>query len=370
LGSITQISDNSGNLAAEYSYDAWGRQRNPANWQVYAQGSQLAMPHGERGYTGHEQLNQFGLINLNARLYDPLLARFLAPDPYVSSDQSNDFNRYIYCRNNPMMYTDPSGKTWNSFWSGVGNFIKKIFPGGLQVGYGAGIDGSSSGFFYNGSNGNSGIYGNYNLSTSTFTMGSTYNGYQTGFYEYGQHGDPITYQMNTATQAYMQENAENNGFQNSWSETINNTANILGPTDFSFNESLKTFSNASNAAKGGGAGLSILATGLTGYQVYDQFHTGGLMNVNPVDATSVLAGITAMWSKVMIRFGLGGELTSSFAEAIDFITYPILIYQSWYNVYKPMNDLRFAPSYYDTDGQPFYGDQFTNDQFTSTGEHY
>jgi len=73
--------DNSGNLAAEYSYDAWGRMRNPANWQVYAQGSQPAMLHGERGYTGHEQLNGFGLINMNARLYDPLLARSLAPEP-------------------------------------------------------------------------------------------------------------------------------------------------------------------------------------------------------------------------------------------------------------------------------------------------
>ncbi len=74
------FSYNSANLAAEYSYDAWGRMRNPVNWQVCAQGSQPAMNYGGRGYTGHEQLNQFGLINMNARLYDPLLARFLAPD--------------------------------------------------------------------------------------------------------------------------------------------------------------------------------------------------------------------------------------------------------------------------------------------------
>jgi hypothetical protein len=30
-GQHSQITDNSGNLAAEYSYDAWGRMRNPAN---------------------------------------------------------------------------------------------------------------------------------------------------------------------------------------------------------------------------------------------------------------------------------------------------------------------------------------------------
>jgi len=90
--------------------------RNPANWQVYAQGSQPAMLHGERGYTGHEQLNGFGLINMNARLYDPLLARSLAPDPFVGSGLTNDFNRYIYARNNPMMYTDPTGKSFSSWW--------------------------------------------------------------------------------------------------------------------------------------------------------------------------------------------------------------------------------------------------------------
>jgi RHS repeat-associated protein len=37
----------------------------------------------DRGYTGHEHLDEFGLINCNARLYDPVLGRFLSPDPYV-----------------------------------------------------------------------------------------------------------------------------------------------------------------------------------------------------------------------------------------------------------------------------------------------
>jgi len=120
LGSITQISNNNGNLVAEYNYDAWGRLRNPSNWQVYSQSTQPTMLYGGRGYTGHEQLNQFGLINMNARLYDPLLGRFLAPDPFVGSGLTNDFNRYIYGRNNPMMYTDPDGKfAWLAFLAGT-----------------------------------------------------------------------------------------------------------------------------------------------------------------------------------------------------------------------------------------------------------
>ena len=60
------------------------------------------------GTPGHEHLNQFGIINMNARLYDPLLVRFLAPDPYVGSGMANDFNRYIYCKNNPLMFTRTS----------------------------------------------------------------------------------------------------------------------------------------------------------------------------------------------------------------------------------------------------------------------
>ena len=184
LGSITQITDNSANLAAEYSYDAWGRMRNPVNWQVYAQGSQPAMLFGARGYTGHEQLNGFGLINMNARLYDPVLARFLAPDPYVGSGMSNDFNRYVYCRDNPMMYSDPTGE-----------FKIPYF----EIGWGFGLPGSNGGGgFYRGSFGpNSGFSGNYNPNTSTFTAGSTYYGYQTSQVMYNPNNQ--NYQMNASS---------------------------------------------------------------------------------------------------------------------------------------------------------------------------
>jgi RHS repeat-associated protein len=64
-----------------------------------------------RSYTGHEHLPEFGLINMNARLYDPLTGRFLSPDPYVPDvTNSQDYNRYVYARNNPLMYTDPNGE--------------------------------------------------------------------------------------------------------------------------------------------------------------------------------------------------------------------------------------------------------------------
>ncbi len=92
----------------EYSFDAWGRRRNPIDWS-YNLASQPDLFAG-RGFTGHEDLPWFILVNMNGRLYDPLIARFLSPDNYVQApDFSQAFNRYSYCLNNPLVYTDPSG---------------------------------------------------------------------------------------------------------------------------------------------------------------------------------------------------------------------------------------------------------------------
>ena len=112
LGNITHITDNSGKLLAEYSYDAWGRMRNPVNQNVYLPGSEPDLLLG-RGYTGHEHLSVFGLINMNARLYDPVLGRFLSPDPFVQlPDNLRSLNRYGYGMCNPLCYVDENGEFW------------------------------------------------------------------------------------------------------------------------------------------------------------------------------------------------------------------------------------------------------------------
>ena len=110
LGSIVAITNSSTTPVETRSYDAWGRLRNPANLQPYAHNEQPALLL-RRGYTGHEHLTEFGLINMNARLYDPVIGRFLSPDPYVANPFfSQDYNRYAYARNNPLLYIDPTGK--------------------------------------------------------------------------------------------------------------------------------------------------------------------------------------------------------------------------------------------------------------------
>lgn len=112
LGSITHIIAPDDSLVQELSYDAWGRLRDPATLQVFDSGNEPELFLG-RGYTGHEHLTQFGLINMNARLYDAALGRFLSPDPYVQMpDFSQNFNRYSYCMNNPLKYVDKDGKSF------------------------------------------------------------------------------------------------------------------------------------------------------------------------------------------------------------------------------------------------------------------
>jgi RHS repeat-associated protein len=64
----------------------------------------------KRGYTDHEHLDRMGLIHMNGRIYDPVMGRFLSPDPLVQAPHfSQSYNRYTYTFNNPLIFTDPTG---------------------------------------------------------------------------------------------------------------------------------------------------------------------------------------------------------------------------------------------------------------------
>jgi RHS repeat-associated protein len=97
---------------SRYSYDAWGQRRNADTWSgppatTADGGSDDASP---RGFTGHEMLDDLGLVHMNGRIYDPLLGRFLSADLIVQSPGNlQAYNRYSYCFNNPLTFTDPSG---------------------------------------------------------------------------------------------------------------------------------------------------------------------------------------------------------------------------------------------------------------------
>lgn len=101
LGSITTITNNKDNKIQRLSYDLWGK-RSIVN-------SDYTSYLFDCGFTGHEHLDAFNLINMNGRVYDPVVGRFLSPDNYVQGVGSQGYNRYTYCLNNPLKYSDPSG---------------------------------------------------------------------------------------------------------------------------------------------------------------------------------------------------------------------------------------------------------------------
>ncbi|WP_444895184.1 RHS repeat-associated core domain-containing protein [Microbulbifer sp. SSSA005] len=116
LGSLDVVTDSSGRIAndgqAIYSFDAWGQRRNALNWEALlsAELSVFDTRITTRGYTGHEMLDQVGLIHMNGRIYDPRLGRFLQADPFIDGvTNTQGYNRYSYVGNNPLKYTDPTG---------------------------------------------------------------------------------------------------------------------------------------------------------------------------------------------------------------------------------------------------------------------
>jgi RHS repeat-associated protein len=113
--SILTVTDNTGDIVAQQGFDAWGRYRNPATGLClsYPYASPATPSWLHRGYTGQEHMNEFDLINLNARLYDPTLSRMLSPDNYVQAPyNTQNYNRYSYCMNNPTNLTDPTGNMY------------------------------------------------------------------------------------------------------------------------------------------------------------------------------------------------------------------------------------------------------------------
>ncbi|MEO1626929.1 MAG: RHS repeat-associated core domain-containing protein, partial [Bacteroidota bacterium] len=109
LGSIVRVTDDTGGMVAEQSFDAWGRKRNASTWTYANVGSVPDWLY--RGYTGHEEMPKFQLINMNGRMYDPVVGRMLSPDNHVQSPtNTQSYNRYTYAFNNPLSYTDPSGE--------------------------------------------------------------------------------------------------------------------------------------------------------------------------------------------------------------------------------------------------------------------
>ncbi len=116
LGSSTVISDSSGAIAESTEYNPFGTTRTHS-------GATLT----NYKYTDQELDPETGLYNYGARYYDPMIGRFISPDPIVQAPfNPQSLNRYSYCINSPLMYVDPSGNIF-----GIDDFLIAVFVGAI-----------------------------------------------------------------------------------------------------------------------------------------------------------------------------------------------------------------------------------------------
>jgi RHS repeat-associated protein len=100
LGSTRLVTDNSRNIITAVAYHPFGE------------------PSGEEGsepylFTGKER-DSTGLYHYGARSYDPCLGRFITRDPLTGTPAiPQSLNRYAYCANNPLKYTDLTGLSYS-----------------------------------------------------------------------------------------------------------------------------------------------------------------------------------------------------------------------------------------------------------------
>ncbi|MEX1203737.1 MAG: RHS repeat-associated core domain-containing protein [Dongiaceae bacterium] len=99
LDSVRAITSSSGTVEHRANYRPYGERM-----------LSVATVTETKGFIGQRHDDETGLIYLNARYYDPVLARFIQPDTLDPIVPGVDVNRYAYAGNNPVMYRDPSGQ--------------------------------------------------------------------------------------------------------------------------------------------------------------------------------------------------------------------------------------------------------------------
>ena len=127
LGSYTHITNANKQVIRNLHFDPWGNVKTDTDWKEFARGEpgELAGTFRfPRGFTGHEHYADLKIINMNGRLYDPVIARFFSPDNFVQAPEfTQSYNRYSYCLNNPLQWVDPSGELFGDYFDQYGVFL-------------------------------------------------------------------------------------------------------------------------------------------------------------------------------------------------------------------------------------------------------
>jgi len=123
IGSTDVITDAAGSAEQRFIFDAWGQKTSGET--ISPIGGALTL----RGFTGHESVEEVGIIHMNGRIYDPMLGRFLQADPIIQApNNSQSLNRYSYVINNPLSLTDPSGFSFSAskWWRKNGGSVRQV----------------------------------------------------------------------------------------------------------------------------------------------------------------------------------------------------------------------------------------------------
>ncbi|MBZ4185830.1 RHS repeat-associated core domain-containing protein, partial [Thermomonas sp. RSS23] len=99
LGSPIAKTNAAGAIIETSEYEPYGRLLNRNN-------------DDRAGYTGHVMDAVSGLINMQQRMFDPQIGRFLSVDPVTAYDNGDMrfFNRFAYAFDNPYRFMDPDGR--------------------------------------------------------------------------------------------------------------------------------------------------------------------------------------------------------------------------------------------------------------------
>lgn len=112
LGSITDITDASGNVIQRYSYSSYGKILKVLD----SSGAEIQTPSLKThfAFTNREWEEELGVYYYRARYYDAGMGRFLQEDPDSGWDKNpaTHNNKYIYVINNPFNLKDPTGRYW------------------------------------------------------------------------------------------------------------------------------------------------------------------------------------------------------------------------------------------------------------------
>lgn len=104
LGSVSLVTDTAGTALERLFFDPFGK-------RIDAGGAPVANATiTQHGFTDHVHDDELGLINMQGRIFDPAIRRFLTPDPLVSNPLLGQaYNRYSYVLNDPVNLVDPTG---------------------------------------------------------------------------------------------------------------------------------------------------------------------------------------------------------------------------------------------------------------------